>query len=102
MTKPPAATFPTIYRDATCLYLEFPNYALRFPFSEGGLNKAIRHIPNIDSHPGYLTGRANVADRLLQSKAKIAKGTVRKRELAKFTDEQRRSAAGIVRKMEPK
>ena len=46
--KPTKPDFcPYIYRDAESLFLEFEGQVLRFTFTEGGLSKALKHIPNI-------------------------------------------------------
>lgn len=93
--------FPRIYHDGESLYLEFAKHVQRFPFTEGGLHKALRLIPSIRSAPGYLSGASNFpkAKALNGHVAKIAKGTKHKREVAKFTDEQRSGAMALIRKL---
>ena len=101
MAKPFAP--PKIYHDTRNIYLDWGEYAQRFEFSEAGLTKALKTIPNIASEPGYVTGRSNIADKLLDTRsAKIAVGTKRKREVAKITEGQRMSASSAIRRMKPK
>ena len=58
MKAPPLC--PSIYRDHDTLYLDFGTMVLPFPFTEGGLGKALAHIPNISGpRGGHLTGRSN-------------------------------------------
>ncbi len=60
MTKAPPLC-PSIYRDADTLYLDFGTMVVPFPFTEGGLGKALAHIPNISgARGGHLTGRSNM------------------------------------------
>lgn len=91
---------PTIYHDTRNLYLEWPDHVQRFPFTEGGLSKALKLIPHIASTPGYLSGGANIADKLLDTrKAKIATKTAVKRDAVKATEGQRRSASEAIRRL---
>src|SRR5271163_2698074 len=66
MIKPPPAPpfCPHIFRDSRTIYLEFEKMTLAFDFCEGGLNKALKHIPDITLHPGYV-GSTPSANRLL-------------------------------------
>lgn len=89
-------SFPTIYHDGISIFLEFPSHVLRFPYAEGGLSKALRHVPNVTRHPGYLSGQSNIANRVLP---KLSKTTKSKREIADFSSEQRNAASEVVRKM---
>lgn len=99
MTRPSFA--PTIYHDGQSLFLEFagsPGQTLRFPFTEGGLSKALRHIPNVTRQSGYLTPNgSNLAKAL--PKATIAKSTKSKREKARFSDAMREAAGVVIRKL---
>lgn len=98
MSKPFVA--PTIYHDGVNLYLDWVTYVQKFPFTEGGLAKALKLLPHIASHPGYLTGRSNIADKLLDSRnAKIAKKTQAKREIAKITEGQRTSISETLKRI---
>jgi hypothetical protein len=98
-----ALTPPIIYHDGRSIYLEWAGYAQRFPFTEGGLSKALAMIPHIASSPGYLSGSSNIADKLLDTrKAKIARKTVTQRATAKITDSQRQSAIGALRRLKIK
>ena len=94
---------PTIYHDGESLFLEFPTYALRFPFTEGGLGKALATIPKIAGRPSYLTGRpGNIPSGTVKVNgkiAKIAKGTAKRREILNFSSSQRSFASEIVRKL---
>jgi hypothetical protein len=99
MTRPEWC--PLIYHDGQNLYLELPGspgQALRFPYTEGGLNKALKHIPNITRQPGYVTGSSNIAAKVLP-KAKVAKATQAKRDKAKFTEGLRGAASAAIRKL---
>jgi hypothetical protein len=89
---------PTVYHDGVNLYLEWSGHAQRFPFTEGGLAKALKFIPHIASSPGYVTGRSNIADKLIDTrKAKIARKTAEKREIAAITEGQRQSVSEMLR-----
>jgi hypothetical protein len=102
MVKPMAKPFvpPTIYHDGIFIYLDWGNYVTKFDKTDGGLAKALASIPHIASHPGYVTGRSNIADRLLDKRAaKIAIKGQRKREIASATEGQRRSASEALRAM---
>lgn len=101
MAKPFVA--PQIYHDSINIYLDWVSYVQKFPFSEAGLSKALKTIPHIASHPGYVTGRTNLADKLLDTRgAKIARKTALHREIAKATEGQRRSASEAIRRMKAK
>jgi|SRR5215469_9056365 len=89
---------PTIYHDGVNLYLEWSGHAQRFPFTEGGLAKALKFIPHIASSPGYVTGRSNIASKLLDTRAaKVARKTAAAREALKTTEGQRTSASEALR-----
>ena len=101
MSKPLSP--PIIYHDGINLYLEWSAYAQRFPFTEGGLAKALKFIPHIASTPGYVTGRSNIADKILTTrKAKIARKTTLRREIAQATEGMKQSAISAIRKMRMK
>ena len=101
MAKPFVA--PQIYHDGIHVYLDWGTYVQKFTYTEGGVSKALKTIPHIASHPGYVTGRSNIADRLLDTRsAKVAIKTKRKREIAKVTEGQRMSASEAIRRMKPK
>jgi hypothetical protein len=90
---------PIIYHDGQSIFLEWSGHAQRFPFSEGGLHKALRSIPHIASQPGYVTGRSNIANQLLSSrKSKIVAREGRRRVAATITDAEMQSAIDIVRR----
>ncbi len=71
---------PFVYHDGESLYLEFDGQALRFAYTEGGLHRALKHIPNVKRQPGFLSGRSNIANKLIT----IARGTKHKRKVAKI------------------
>jgi hypothetical protein len=54
---------PFIYHDGRSLFVEFDKMVMEFPFTEGGLHKALKIIPNIAAQPGYVSGRRNVLPR---------------------------------------
>ena len=90
---------PYVYSDGESLFLEFDSgMALRFPFTEGGLSKALRHIPNVTKQPGFLSGRSNIAQKLLP-KVRVAKATKHKREVkATISEPLRNAASALIRK----
>ena len=102
-TKHKPQPFPLIYHDGSSLYLEFPKQVLRFTYSEGGLHKALAHIPSIASAPGYLTGGRNLTDPPPANGkiARVSKATARARTIRNFSPAQRAAAAEVVRKMKP-
>ena len=86
---------PFIYHDRDNLYLEFSgHWVLSFAFTEGGLHKALAHIPDIT--PLRLPGRNASASRVIP---KIAKSTARKREILNFDEATNAAASEIVRKL---
>lgn len=101
MSKPVSP--PIVYHDGQSIFLEWSGHAQRFPFTEGGLHKALKLIPHIASAPGYVTGRSNIATKLLDTrKARVAKATVAKRATAKATDAQKQLAMDIIRRFKVK
>lgn len=104
---------PTIYHDGQSLFLELPGspgQTLRFPFTEGGLSKALRHIPNVTRQPGYLSGASNIRPKPfthaeehnyppIERLVKVDKATRRKREKARFSDAMREAAGAVIRKL---
>jgi hypothetical protein len=89
-------TFPLIYHDDTALFLEWPTYALRFPFTEAGLHKALAQIPKLPTALVKPSSRGNIADRVLP---KVARSTLRKREILNFSKDQRNAASAVIRKL---
>jgi hypothetical protein len=51
---------PYIYSDGVDIFLEFTTMVMRFPLCDGGLAKALKHVPNVARQPGYLSGGSNV------------------------------------------
>jgi hypothetical protein len=109
MTAKPLS-LPTIYHDGIDLFLEYPRQGnapglvLRFPFTEGGLHKALRHIPDLRKSRSFVGRNGNIPLRAASVSgkiARIAKSTKAKREILDFSEEQRAAAAEIVRKMKP-
>jgi len=91
---------PIIYHDGINLYLEWTGHAQRFPYTEGGLGKALKFIPHIASAPGYVTGRSNIAGKLLDTRsAKIARKTKAKREVSNVTEGQRSTVSDSLRRI---
>jgi hypothetical protein len=100
MTTTPKAPplCPQIYHDGQNLYLELPGHpgqCLRFALTEGGLHKALKHIPRLGRTIGQVTGNGNIAS----VKPKIAASTHRKRELAKASPSVRSAATAVIRKL---
>jgi hypothetical protein len=90
MTKPPPFC-PYIYRDSQNLYLEFEKMTLKFPFTDGGLHKALAHIPDVTVQPGYSVVRlGNITNRATKPKlpkTKLRKGVAISDEQAAVLDE---------------
>ncbi len=103
---------PTIYADDDNLYLEWPTHALRFPFTEGGLSKALGFVPRYASFRPKPLGTSNlpkaksldghIAKRTPETllRPKVAKATKRARETAKFSQESRSAMLELIRKHE--
>ena len=94
-TRP--AFCPFIYTDGETLYLEFDSMVLRFPFTEGGLGKALKHVPNVAKQPGFLSGRSNIVNKFLP-RTKIAGGTKHRREMVKVSQSVKNAASALIRK----
>ncbi len=98
----PKQPFPLVYHDGVSLYLEFDGHALRFTFSEAGLHKALKHIPNVTKAPGYLSGGRNIPNGESIS-GRIARKSgerkITKRSPTSFTDAQRDRASELIRKL---
>jgi hypothetical protein len=90
MTKPPAFC-PYIYRDSQNLYLEFEKMTLKFAFCDAGLHKALAHIPDITTAPGYSVMHVgNITNRTTRPKlpkTKLRKGIAISDEQAAVLDE---------------
>ncbi len=105
---------PTIYADDDNLYLEWPTHALRFPFTEGGLSKALAFVPRYASLRAAPLGTSNLPTKQrLEShiakraptpetllRPKVAKATKHARETAKFSQESRSAMMELIRKHE--
>lgn len=98
---------PFVYHDGVDLFLEFESgTVLRFAFTEGGISKAMRHIPNVTRQPGFLSGGRNIADKVIAVKRQtvtVSPRTVREREAKaraeKLSDQAKSRVRDIVRKM---
>lgn len=104
--RPPQrpAFCPFIYTDGVDLFLEFNQSVLRFTFTEGGLHKALAHIPNVTRQPGFVRPNSgNIADRVLTKPVKVARKTQQAREAkeraSKLSDHARATVKNIVRRM---
>jgi len=98
MKAPPLS--PTIYRSADTLYLDFGTMVLPFPFTEGGLSKALTHIPNLSGpRGGHLTGRSNFP-KVVSLKGHVAKVTKfrGKRPILDLPDGMREAALAVVKR----
>jgi hypothetical protein len=92
---------PTIYRSHDTLFLDFGTMVLPFPFTEGGLSKALQHIPNISGpRGGHLTGGANIIPLKANRSGMIAKITrpKRKQAILDLPDGMREAALAVVRR----
>lgn len=61
---------PYIYRDERSIYLEFDGMTLAFDFTEGGLGKALKHVPNVALQPGFVAS-SPVVNRVLPKAIKV-------------------------------
>jgi hypothetical protein len=91
---------PSIFRDADTLYLDFGTMVVPFPFTEGGLGKALAHIPNISGpRGGHLTGRSNFP-KVTTVKGHVARVTYskHKRPILDLPDGMREAALAVVKR----
>ena len=98
MKAPPLC--PSIYRDHDTLYLDFGSMVVPFPFTEGGLSKALTHIPNLSGpRGGHLTGRSNFP-KVVSLKGHVAKVTKfrGKRPILDLPDGMREAALAVVKR----
>ncbi len=98
-TRP--AFCPFIYHDGESLYLEFDAQVIRFPYTEGGLHKALKHIPNVTKQQGFLSGGRNIIANKVLAKghiARISPATQRKRTITNVSDSVRSAASALIRK----
>lgn len=105
MTKPPSdiapppSWAPTIWQDGLDLFAQFPaGHVLRYPLTEGGLQKILKLIPNVKRQPGYTP---KLADKLLkrEPKAKARPSQERRRIVASTTDAEKESIRKIMKRM---
>jgi hypothetical protein len=99
MKAPPLC--PSIFRSADTLYLDFGTMVLPFPFTEGGLGKALQHIPNISGpRGGHLTGRGNIASKAVNVSGKVARVTRFKgrRPILDLPEGMREAALAVVKR----
>lgn len=101
-TKTTIAPFaPRIYRDSRTVYLELPSGdTLKFPLTDGGFAKALKHVPSIADQPGYLTGGRNILDKARP--VKVARKTAKARKATEVSDIKGGSLTEIVRNMKEK
>ena len=97
---PPTA--PTIWSEGRDVYAEFPKTGdqptvLRFPLTEAGLSKLLRMIPNIALTPGYISGGANVYDKIVKKKIIIARKTAATRSRPKLSDQGKSALRALIR-----
>jgi hypothetical protein len=92
---------PTIYCNHESLFLDFGTMVLPFPFTEGGLGKALAHIPNISGpRGGHLTGRGNIASKVVNASGNIARITKYKgrRPILDLPEGMRDAAMAVVKR----
>lgn len=70
----PSVHLAMIYHDSRTIYLEFrpqntDPYVLKFEKTEGGLAKALKVIPKIETYPGYQP----VAEKVMAKKILVAR-----------------------------
>lgn len=101
---------PRIYRDDQRIYLEFPGGTIYpFDFTQGGLHKALMHVPRMPGNPADYRKRLNwLRDQAPPAQARDKQGkpvkptvnakTKRDRDLAKM-DEYKGAADEAIRKL---
>lgn len=93
---------PYIYSDGVDIFLEFDHLVLRFPLTEGGLSKVLKHVPNIARQPGFLSGGQNISNG--QKLPKVSPRTLRAREAkaraGKLSENAKSRIQEIIKKME--
>jgi hypothetical protein len=102
MTPFAPPTSPRIWSDGRDIYLEFDakgDHAsvLRFPLSEAGLSKALKHIPNIALTPGYVSGNKNIYDKIIAPKIMIARKTAAVRARPKLSVSAKDTLKNLVK-----
>ena len=100
---------PFIYTDGRSLYLEFDKMVLSFEFSDNGLHKALKHVPNIALQPGYVprNGAGNIVDKVLAPNSvarktppvRVSPRTLRNRETKMLRERFGHGADDIARKL---
>jgi hypothetical protein len=99
--KPPWA--PSVWKNTRGeIFAQFEDgHVLKFIATEGGLSKLLKLVPCVEAQPGYISGHSNF-ERVTSKKIKIARKTASRREVVKASDEQRRAADEVIKKMRPK
>lgn len=110
MTSASKTTFapafsPRVWTDGRYIFAEFPSvkdkdsFILKHELSAGGLAKVLALIPTTIGQPGYITGGANIADKILTSspKAKVSGHSERQRHLKTIPNSVKEAAARLVK-----
>ena len=97
-------TSPRVWSDGRDLFAEFPKTGdhpsiLRFPLTEAGLSKLLKLIPNVALTPGYITGNANIYNKVVEKmgSVKIARKTIAARARPKISDKGKSALRALVR-----
>jgi hypothetical protein len=100
--SPPFA--PRIWTDGRYIFAEFPaikdkdSFITKYELTAEGLQKVLTLIPTVAGRPGYITGNANIADKILTSApAKVSSHDERKRHLKTIPTSVKEAAARLVK-----
>lgn len=90
---------PAIWRDNQGhVFVQFGQDVLRFDYTENALGKILKLIPAIESQPGYISGRQNIADHVLKKPIRLAKKTERERILKNMPQKRRELLRELIKK----
>lgn len=65
----PPTWAPVIWTDGLDIFAQFPaGHVLRYPLTDGGLQRVLKLIPNVKAQPGYTPF---VADKLLRREPRL-------------------------------
>ena len=87
---------PFIYRNEVDIFLEFDNMVLRFPKTEGGMAKALKHVPSIEPlvlKPHTCAENGTAAKRVA---AKSPKKKVSRKPGVALSDDESRVLSGLL------
>jgi|SRR5215469_1682344 len=71
----------------------------KFPLTEGGLSKALKLIPAVETQPGFLSGGQNIIDKVMRNKkAKVARKEREKRKVQPLSETEQQRMASITKR----